>query len=62
MCCVGMMENIKDNDIEFDPESSQFLEPLDINPVAGPSTSSPASNKEFSLLVLRKIFESKLMY
>ena len=31
-----MMENHKDHDIEFDPESSQFIEPLD-SPDAGPS-------------------------
>jgi hypothetical protein len=39
-----MMENHKDHDIEFDPESSQFIEPLD-NPDAGPSIISSVSNK-----------------
>ena len=39
-----MMENHKDHDIEFDPESSQFIEPLD-SPDAGPSIISSVSNK-----------------
>ncbi len=56
-----MMENHKDNDIEFDPESSQFVEPLD-NPDVGPTIISSVSKKEVSLLVLRKIFKFKLMY
>ena len=42
-----MMENHKDNDIEFNSESSQFLEPLNINPVAGPSTSSASNKRSF---------------